>query len=269
MLTLQHSLVTLFANNGDEKKFAREIAYVLIPDAIRKYCGQRQYSHFEKNPANGDTSWLQYPSNLKQLNKENADKLPKHLSDGIIPCAIGEEIDINSFEAHNKHLPDNTYFGIKKHLVQDRIFDEWIRKQIDCRNKYDGRFAFQGKEYDEKSTRELITNIERQGIYILAYMIHKSYGITVNQEWFDTHVKGVLDASYPQDLSNATYQRMTIPTDINQMISEHDWSGLRKGIIPLARYVGMYKQVVLEMRKIDFAGSHEERRKVPQEIEDR
>ena len=81
MLTLQHSLITLFANNGDEKKFDDEIAYVLIPDAIRKYCGQRQYSHFEKSPTNGDVSWLQYPVNLKQLNKENADRLLNNMLD--------------------------------------------------------------------------------------------------------------------------------------------------------------------------------------------
>ena len=270
MLTLQHSLITLFANNGDEKKFYDEIAYVLIPDAIRKYCGQRQYSHFEKSPTNGDVSWLQYPVNLKQLNKENADRLPKHLSAGIVPCAIGEEINIDSFETHNKHLPDDAYWGIKKHLVQDKIFDEWIRKQIDCSNKYEGRFIFQGKEYDEKSTRELITNIERQGIYILAYMIHKSYRVTTNQEWFDKHVKRQLAEKYPQDLADGTYKRMTIPEDINKMISEHDWSELSRGIIPLKRYVEMYKQVVWEMMKIDLAESHEERvkRKIPEESQE-
>ena len=47
MITLQHSLATLFAYRGDVKAFEKEIPYVLVPDAIRRYCGPRQYSHFE------------------------------------------------------------------------------------------------------------------------------------------------------------------------------------------------------------------------------
>lgn len=73
MITLQHSLITLFANNGNEKEFDKEISYVLLPDAIRKYCGQRQYSHFEINLQTRDVSWIQYPVDLKQLNKEKVD----------------------------------------------------------------------------------------------------------------------------------------------------------------------------------------------------
>lgn len=269
MITLQHSLITLFANNGNEKEFNKEISYVLLPDAIRKYCGPRQYSHFETNPKNGDISWMQYPVNLKQLNKENVDQLPKHLSDDIIHCVLGEETIISSFENHNKHLPMDEYFGIKKHLVQDKLFDEWIRRQVDCTNKYDNRFVFQGREYDGNGVRRLMADIENQGLYILAYMNYESYGITTNQEWFDNHVKGQLDQRYSQDLSDGTYKYMTIPEDIDKMITEHDWSKLREGIIPLNTYVSLYRQVANEMVKIDLEKQKRNKKTMPEGPEER
>ena len=48
-----------------------EIAYVLIPDAIRRYCGPRQYSHFEEHSDGKDISWMEYPLNIK----ENLDRI--------------------------------------------------------------------------------------------------------------------------------------------------------------------------------------------------
>lgn len=269
MITLQHSLITLFANNGNEKEFDKEISYVLLPDAIRKYCSSRQYSHFEINPKNGDISWIQYPVNLKELSKEKVDELHKHLSDDIIPCVLGEETMIPSFENHNRHLPMDEYFGIKKHLVQDKIFDEWIREQINCTNKYDNKFVFQGKEYDGNGIRELIADIENQGLYILAYMNYETYGITTNQEWFDKHVKGQLDQRYSQDLSDGTYKYMTIPEDIDKMITEHDWSKLGEGIIPLNTYVSLYRQVANEMVKIDLEKQKINKKTMPEGPEDR
>lgn len=269
MITLQHTLITLFANNGNEQELEKEISYVLLPDAIRKYCGPRQYSHFEINPKNEDISWIQYPVNLKQLNKEKVDELPKHLSDDITPCALGEETMISSFENHNKHLPMNEYFGIKKHLVQDKVFDEWIRRQVDCTNKYGNKFVFQGKEYDGNEIRKLIADIESQGLYILAYMCYETYGIITNQEWFDKHVKEQLDQSYSQDLSDGTYKYMIIPKDIDKMITEHDWSKLKEGIIPLNTYVHLYKQIAKEMVKIDLEKQEISKKTIPEGPEDR
>ena len=49
MITLQHTLVTLLGLRGNERELDEEIQYVLLPDAIRRYCGPRQYSHFEKS----------------------------------------------------------------------------------------------------------------------------------------------------------------------------------------------------------------------------
>ena len=176
---------------------------------------------------------------------------------------------ISSFENHNTHLPINEYFGIKKHLVQDKIFDEWIRIQINCANKYSNKFVYQEKEYDGNGIRSLIADIENQGLYILAYMNYKAYGITTNQEWFDKHVKEQLDQNYSQDLSDSTYKYMTIPEDIDKMITEHDWSKLREGIIPLDTYVSLYRQIANEMVKIDSEKHLTDKKPIPEEPDDR
>ena len=287
MITLQHSLVTLFGLRGNEEEFDRQVPYVLIPDAIRRYCGPRPYSHFEETPDGKDISYMHFPINLKTLTKENISNEMMHLGEGYLPCVLGERTHVEMFERTNGDLPTRYYAGVKKHLVQDCIFDDFVREGIglDCSRRYEsmygpeetngknvGIFVFKrpvkskdgktlvgpnGKPMvkeevlDGNGVRKLIADIENQGLYILAYMLHKSYGITANQEWFDKHVKANLDQTYSQDLSDGTYNYMKIPEEINRRITEHDWTHLDEGIIPLEVYEKMYRQVIEEMPKID------------------
>lgn len=267
MITLQHSLITLFANNGDEEELRNEIPYVLLPDAIRKYTGLRQYSHFEMNPSNGDASWLKYPTDLKEMSIESIERQPKYLATDLKQGVLGEETDISLFEKYNKHLPEEQYFGIKKHLVQDKIFDKWIREEIDCSKRDENVFKFKQKNFKGTDIRKIITDIEYEGLYILAYMNYKAYGITTNQEWFDKYVKEQLDIAYPKDLSDKTYQYMRIPDYIENKISNHDWSDIEKGIIPLHRYIEMYKKVAREMVKIDIKKQKKDNDKKPENNE--
>ena len=251
MITLEHSLITLYAKAGEEESIAREIPYILLPDAIKKYNSLRQYGHFETNRANGLTSWLRYPINLKCFDEKEFERLPKYLAPDIISSTIGDDINITAFDINNKHLPVDEYFGIKKHLVQDKIFDEWIRKNIDCSKKNEDVFVFKGRIYTGEEIRNLITEIECHGVYVLAYMNYETYGITANQDWFNSYVKKQLDAVYSEELSDATYGYMEIPKDINRRITEHNWSKIGEGIMPLEEYAKMYKKVAIEMLKID------------------
>ena len=266
MITLQHTLVTLLGHIGSknkkedaEKELDDEIAYVLFPDAIRRYCGPRQYSHFEEHPTNeGEISWMEYPTDIKHVSREVMDSQNKYLSENIQPCVLGENTHIETFEEHNKHLSPKYFAGVKKHLTQDVIFDEFIREQIDCSRKFEDKFLFKDRktgeiqEYDGKGVRALIVDIENQGLYVLAYMIHEVYGITANQEWFDKHVKQNLDREYPQDLADGTYQYMKIPEEINRWITEGDWSHLNEGEISFEEYIKMYRKVIKEMPEIDM-----------------
>ena len=252
MITLQHTLVTLLGLRGNERKLDEEVQYVLLPDAIRRYCGPRQYSHFEKSHDGKDISWMKYPVNLKTLSKEEVERLPKHIVSEIKSCVLGETTSIESFEEHNTHLSPLYFAGAKKHLTQDFIFDRFIREKIDCSKMYEDKFEFNGQSLDGKGVRGVIADIENHGMYVLAYMVNKAYGITANQEWFDKHVKARLDEEYSQDLSDGTYRFMKIPDVINERITNGDWSHLNEGPLPLQDYIKLYEEVVKEMPVIDF-----------------
>lgn len=257
MITIQHTLVTLFGLRGDEEKLDGEISHVLLPDAIRRYCGLRQYSHFEEHPTrSGDISWMRYPLDVKHVGKADMDAMEegkdKHLAEGIPPCALGERTDIPTFEKYNYHLPPRYFASVKKHLAQDIVFDDFIRDQIDCSRKYDDKYVFKGQEFDGKGIRAKIAEIENQGFYVLAYVLHEAYGITANQEWFDKHVKANLDREYSEDLAEGTYKYMRIPEEINRRITEGDWTHLDDGEISCKEYMQMYQEAIGKMPEIDL-----------------
>ena len=260
MITLQHTLVTLMGLRGNEREIDEEIQYVLLPDAIRRFCGPRQYSHFEKAYDGTDVSWFKYPSALKGLTKEEVDRLPKHIVAEIRKCDLGETTDIGAFEEHNTHLSPRYFAGVKKHLTQDFIFDRFVREEIDCSKMYDGKYNFNGQELDGPGVRGLIADIEHHGVYVLAYMLNKAYGITANQEWFDKHVKAILDKEYPAELAESAYGYMKIKPEINEKITNGDWTHLEEGPLPLEKYVKMYEEVIKEMPIIDYDRKNAEKR---------
>ena len=251
MITLQHTLVTLLALNGDEEQLRKEVPYVLLPDAIRRYLGPRQYSHFESSYDGKDVSWLKYPEDTKSMTKESLAGVEKHMVEEVKPCVLGEKTIISAFDEHNSHLNPIYFAGVKKHLTQDYIFDKFVRKNIDCSHMYEDKFIFKGQEYDGKGIRKVIADFEAYGVYLLAYMIHEEFGITVNQEWFDKNVKTQLDKHYSADLSEGTYGYMKIPEEINKWITEHDWSHIGECSLTNADYLEMYQSVIDNMYLID------------------
>lgn len=248
-MTPQHSLVNLIAHGGNEESFRKEVASLLLADAIRRYVGPRQFSHFEESADGKDVAWLVFPSDLKSLTAETAQSLKKYIPENAAKGFLGEVTRVDVFEKHNKDLPIDEFFGIKKHLLQDCVFDIWIRQQLGLVDftKSDEEVAEQVKKLREiqgeeaKAIRNTITQIEEHGIYLLAYRIYQKFGITVNQEWFDRNVKDVLDVEYCQDLADGTYNFMKIRPEINEMITNHDWSAIDSGMIPRNAYEELYK----------------------------
>lgn len=260
MITLQHTLVSLLAMQGDEKRLRDEVPYILLPDAIRRYLGPRQYSHFEVSHDGTDVSWVKYPEDIKGMSKETLAGAKKHMVAEVKPCVLGEETIVSAFEEHNDHLSPIYYAGTKKHLVQDHIFDDFVRQNIDCSRMYEDKFVFQGQEYDGKGIRKVIADFEAHGLYMLAYMLYDSFGITANQDWFDQNVKVQLDANYSKDLSDGTYGYMRIPEEINKWITEHDWSHLGEGTLSNADYIKMYQDVIDQMVLIDMERADKEKK---------
>ena len=251
MITLQHALVTLLAFDGNIEKFEKQIPYILFPDAIRKYTGNRSCSHFEQDIDGKDVSWIKFPTEIKELDKIKTKKLEKYKSKNLSKGVLCGKNDIEMFEKTNLHLNKNQFYGIKKHLIQDDIFDDFIREQIDTTGKEKGLFKFKQQELTGKEVRDLILDIENYGVYLLASIIYIKYGITTDQKWFDTHVRDVLKEEYPEELAESTYAYMKIPKKYNKLIVEHKGRQLQEGKLDFLEYLNMYKKIAQEMRKID------------------
>lgn len=251
MITLQHSLVTLLAFDGNEEKFDKQIPHILFPDAIRKYTGNRSCSHFEQDIDGKDVSWIKFPSEIKKLDKLKTDELEKYISGNLSKGVLCGRNDIEMFKKMNSHLDKNQFYGIKKHLIQDDIFDDFIREKIDTTENEKGFFKFREKELTGKEVRDLIFDIENYGVYLLASIIYIKYGITTDQKWFDKHVRDVLKKEYPEELVESTYSYMKIPENYNRLIKEHKGRQLQDGKLDFTEYLNMYKKITKEMKRVD------------------
>lgn len=251
MITIEHSAELLKAFKGDVVKFRKAIAYLLVPDAIRRYTGPRPYSHFEMY--NGQTSWMEFPTEdlLKVVNKENIFEYCKgHLIEGGYPkCVIGEETQIDVFEEHNQHLSGDYYYGIKNHLIQDIAYDNYVRRVIDCTKRYDDIFVFNGEQMDGAQMRALVQRISDYDVYLLAKELYEKYGITYNQEFLKENIFTELQRVYSEDLAEGTAKYMNIPENINGWITAHDFSHLNESPVEIASLEQLHtettKQLVL------------------------
>lgn len=244
MLTLQHSLVTFLALDGDIDRFRFIVAYDLLPDAIRRYTGARQTSHFEINSTGTDVSFMKFPLDLKNLTKETSEKIEGHLAGDIKPCCIGETTQLHVFDQWNKHLPIQYYCGIRMHLIQDYFYDEFIRNIIDCSNKYNDKFIYNGKSVDGTTVRKYVADIEEDGFCILAKEIYDKYGVVTDQAWFDRNVRDIIKTVYSDDLATGTYNYMKIKPEINRAIQTQDWRKCRlHKIANISGYRAMYSVV--------------------------
>lgn len=246
MLLAQHILCAkLDGVRFDDSQF---VAAVAFPDAIRRYSGARQFSHFEKGSDGvDDSSWWSFPPSMKNVTKESITdsiSLCAHKSSSIRPAVIGEDTDIEAFYSHNTHLPEPMFAGIKAHLEQDMAFDDFIRTQIDCSKKYDDEYTFKGTKYDGKGVRSLIEDIEQYGIYVLAHEVYESTGEVTDAKWFDDNIKPIFDERWPQDLADGTFTFIKIDPKINELIQNKDWSKLNDGPVSYDDCMRMYSKVV-------------------------
>ena len=65
------------------------------------------------------------------------------------------------------------------------------------------------------------------------------------------NIKPILDKEYSSDLADKTYSFMNIQPEINELISNHDWSRLADGPLPLAVYEKLYDDVDTSMSEVD------------------
>ena len=200
-----------------------------------------------------DVSWYEYPIDIKNLTKDSALAQPKYLANIDRKSCLGERSCVDVFLEHNSHLPKINFDGIYSHLIQDYVFDEWIRENINCSNMYEPNavFVMEGRKYGSEQVREVIKLLEELGFYILANLCYEKYGIVSNQEWFDIHVKKILDSEYPLDMAESTYKYMKIPKYIDEWITNKDWSHYGEATKYLDSYYKLYDDIVYNTKNTD------------------
>lgn len=95
MLSMQHVMVSVM--NGydtDEKEY---IAAVVFPDAVRAYTKDRELSHFEENPKNGQISYMEFPNHMNVSANETKMWIENHsrLADDIEKGPLGQKTHMN------------------------------------------------------------------------------------------------------------------------------------------------------------------------------
>ena len=74
MLSIQHLLCARLQNTNytNLETNSEYMAALIFPDAIRKYSGARQYTHFEKSSdGTNDSSYWEFPSVMNQHSEED------------------------------------------------------------------------------------------------------------------------------------------------------------------------------------------------------
>lgn len=232
MITKQHIAITVWAMLSKGKTMEdimKTIPYVLLPDAIHMFVGQRQPSHFEKYFEGVRVSWMSFPNeeNLKNLSKENMNKpgiIRWHLVEGILPCVIGEETDISEFDYHNDY--HKYYHDIRAHLVQDMILDRVLRDvMIDPVDRFVDIFTVRhsGVVINGKELRAQIALFEELGFIKLVGLVYKNTGVLLDKEWFDTYVQKALYDAYGADMAHNTYRFMEISEEVNKRLKAHEF----------------------------------------------
>lgn len=245
MLLLQHILCAFYVK--PDLTNTEFLAGVMYPDAIRGFSVPRQCSHFETT--DNDISYFVYPKSMKTI-QENIKEKERYLANHK-SCAIGDETTIEKFEELNEILPKEMYRGILTHLIQDNIFDKFVREEIDCSRKYKDKFVINGKELDGKQVRKMIEKMEQFGIYILAYKLHLKYGILITQDWCDEHIYPIMQEEFPKELVEKTYPYIKIDEKINEWIKENNWSHLNDGPVNKKTIENMYEEICRKLTAKD------------------
>ena len=215
MITKQHIAITtwvMLSKGKNMQEIMKTIPYVVLPDAIRMFVGQRQPSHFERHPHQDEVSWMRFPEgeSLKKLSKENlTDSVSWYLAENIPGAVIGEDSNIATFDKFNADLAH--YHELRAHLVQDIILDTVLRKQmIDPSRRFEDTFTVRhsGAKMNGKELRSQVALFEELGFIKLVGLVYENTGVLLDKEWFDTYVQKALCDAYPEDMAQNTYRFM-------------------------------------------------------------
>lgn len=209
MKTIFHAMITYIATRGRISEM--DLAAVCYPDAVRAYTGCRQVSHFE-----GD-SWMTYP----QFMCEKYIPSSKGYYDAgtlDIEGALGKKTNLTAFKDHNRDLPVWLYRNIEAHLVQDMIFDKFIRNVIDeSKKKQDIYYVKWGEKFmNAKELRKLLTKFEDQLYPVIQDAADRILHKRVPFDEVKDVLSNAFERAYPEDLCDRTLSYMVMNDKIKK-----------------------------------------------------
>ena len=232
MLSIEHIMTSMMnGHTTDEKEY---IAAVIFPDAIRAYTKDRELSHFEENPKNGQISYIEFPNHMDISADETKSWMGNHskLADDIEKGPLGQKTHIETYREHNQTLKaDNPimYVGIDDHLKQDVVYDKYVRDKI-------------GPD------RAAIFKDEDHAIYVAAAKIYKEQGILCNKQWLEENIKPILEEKMP-DLAENTFKYMHFSDpQYEKWVENADFTHLNEGPSPLKDYEKLYEDANMFMQ---------------------
>lgn len=255
MNVLQHTLLTKMVFHGDESTFHKIIPYVILPEAIVYYTEMPQMSHFEKNMNDDKCSSIEYPSDIFTLSSDNPykNKAAKmcHLETGYNPYAIGGDIDITAFDECTSHLDSLYRKGLKMHLRHDIVYRQFLREHIDCERERLGVFQFDNNIMGNLSLQSMVDEISEWGAYVLAFMVERLEpdSPAVDKDWFEDNVISKCFSTYPYMMADYVRKTAVVSKDIDDYITNKDWSHFDDMPIPFDKYERMYQKLLYNQNK--------------------
>lgn len=200
------------------------------PDSVRCWSGARQLTHFTLNPKTGQISWIEYPDiPVWEWSKSIVSDAAKFDAGKPGTAAVDEATILEEFWRHNKKTPQNQLFY--EHLIQDKFYDQYLRKYVDVSRRYEDIYTFDGKEYsgddfrkkaDERwSGESLVNSFDTQLFVVLAKMLYREQSITANRKWFETVVFPAFNQVYSKELAANTTKFITMTDTAEDLISNH------------------------------------------------
>lgn len=211
---------------------AEDAAVIIINDSIRCWVPDRALGHFTINPDTNEVSWMTFPSiPVKEWNEDVLKNILSYSAGKPGTACVDEDTVLTEFWKHNNPVTQNHH--IYMHLVQDELYDRFVRNFIDVSRRYEDVFVFQDKEYSGDDLRGkgmarwnddgLLNQLDAQFYVRLAKLYYERTSILANRQWIEEIMKPAIFRAYHPDLAEKTVKFISINDLAEEIISSKDF----------------------------------------------
>lgn len=240
MLIVNHLALGILSSI-DLERYGRFIAGMLYPDAVRKYTKSRPVTHFEQGISEDNISYWSFPD-MRSTEEEVQSALNEtgYMSPDPLKGRLGGITHLDAFVECNQHLDSDMFTGIYCHLVQDCLYDKFIRDIIRVNPDNLSHYKVYNNDYTDDELSPLLKIIGAQETLILASALYKEQSITYNNEWIKENIAPILYSEYPEDLADTTLNYIYLPKELDEVISNHNFNSVSDTFMLFEDYIKLY-----------------------------